>query len=85
MTEPRLPLMPRIGYALLFGVLVLLVLVFALLALVLPDDRFKFIGAAAAMLFGITWVRGARRSWFERQRGAAAAPESVAPTGTQAP
>lgn len=82
MTEPRLPVLPRVGFALLTIVLLLVLVVFVLLFLVLEEQRWTFLWPAAGVLFGLTWVRGARRTWLEKHRAPApdaAAPASAAP------
>lgn len=85
MTEPRLPVLPRVGFALLTTVLLIVLVVFVLLFFILEDQRWTFLWPAAGMLFGLTWVRGARRTWLEKHRSptpgvtdpaAAAAPEA---------
>ena len=84
MPETRLPVAPRIGYALLTVVLTLLLVAFVLLSFVVDGERFKFLAAAAGVLFGISWVRGTRRTWIEKQRAVAPGAPEPAP-GPQHP
>ncbi|WP_034620764.1 hypothetical protein [Cellulomonas sp. URHE0023] len=74
MTEPRLPVLPRIGFALLTIIFLLTLAVFVLLFFVASDERWNFLVPIAGMLFGLSWVRGARRKWIDRRRTADAVP-----------
>lgn len=70
MSTPRLPLLPRVGFALLTVALTLTLVVCVLLFFVLPDERWSFALPVFGMLFGLSWVRGARRTWIAKHRTA---------------
>jgi hypothetical protein len=84
LTEPRLPVLPRIGFTVLTIAFVVLLAGFVLLFFVLPDERWTFLLPVGGMLFGLSWVRGARRRWIDQHRAPVPAPAGPA-TLTTAP
>ncbi|MBO0898902.1 hypothetical protein J1G42_02855 [Cellulomonas sp. zg-ZUI222] len=80
MPGPRPPVLPRVGFALLTILLLLALVAFVVLFVVVPDERWTFLWPMVAMLVGLTWVRGARRTWVEKHRPATA-PVDTPPTG----
>lgn len=74
MTEPQLSVLPRIGFALLAIVFVLALAVFILLFFAVPDERWTFLLPMAGILLGLSWTRGARRTWIDKHRPATTGP-----------
>ena len=66
MSTQRLPLLPRVGFQVLTVVFSLLLAIFVLLFIVVSQERWSFLLPAFGMLAGLSWVRGARRTWLEQ-------------------
>ncbi|WP_258725864.1 hypothetical protein [Cellulomonas sp. NS3] len=81
MAERRLPVLPRVGFALLTVVLSLVLAVFVLLFFIVPDDERWNAGLpAVATLIGLLRTRGLRRTWLDQHHTAPSGAQGTATT-----
>lgn len=67
MPKKALPLLPRLGFALLILVLSLALAIFVLLFVVVEDERWSFLLPMGGMVGALGWAAGMRRSWIDRR------------------
>lgn len=81
MTERRLPVLPRVGFALLTVVLTLVLAVFVLLFFVVPDEERWNAGLpGVAVLIGLFRTRALRRTWIDQRHSAPSGAQGTATT-----